>query len=46
MMSGPADEGPLLGNMKPQLLPPGRGWLIARRSGAGLVQIAWTQPAG
>jgi len=46
MMSGPADEGPLLGNMKPQLLPPGRGWLIARRSGAGLVQVAWTPPAG
>jgi S-DNA-T family DNA segregation ATPase FtsK/SpoIIIE len=42
VMSGPADEGPLLGNVKPQLLAPGRGWLVTRRGGAGLVQLAWT----
>jgi S-DNA-T family DNA segregation ATPase FtsK/SpoIIIE len=32
----------LLGNMKPQPLPPGRGWLITRRHGARLVQLAWS----
>jgi S-DNA-T family DNA segregation ATPase FtsK/SpoIIIE len=45
LLSGPSDEGPLLGNVKPQQLPPGRGWLITRRTGAGLVQLAWTPPA-
>src|SRR5262249_36801193 len=44
VMSGPKDEGPLLGTVKPQLLPPGRGWLV-RRQGAQLVQLAWTPPA-
>jgi S-DNA-T family DNA segregation ATPase FtsK/SpoIIIE len=45
LMSGPPDEGPLLGNIKPQPLPAGRGWLITRRTGAGLVQLVWTKPA-
>ena len=45
MLSGPKEEGPLLGNIKPQLLPPGRGWLVTRRHGARLVQLAWTPPA-
>ncbi|GAA1030208.1 type VII secretion protein EccC [Virgisporangium ochraceum] len=45
LMSGPRDEGALLGNIKPQLLPPGRGWLVTRRSGAGLVQLAYLPPA-
>jgi S-DNA-T family DNA segregation ATPase FtsK/SpoIIIE len=45
MMSGPREEGPLFGNIKPQLLPPGRGWFITRRHGARLVQLAWTPPA-
>jgi len=45
MMSGPKDEGPLFGNLKPQYLPPGRGWLVTRRHGAQLVQLAWTPPA-
>jgi S-DNA-T family DNA segregation ATPase FtsK/SpoIIIE len=45
MMSGPKEEGPLFGNIKPQALPPGRGWLITRRQGAKLVQLAWTPPA-
>ena len=31
MMSGPREEGALFGNIKPQLLPPGRGWLFTRR---------------
>ncbi|WP_020661518.1 type VII secretion protein EccC [Amycolatopsis benzoatilytica] len=45
MMSGDRDEGPLLGGMRAQVLPPGRGWLIDRRGGKGLVQIAWHSPA-
>jgi S-DNA-T family DNA segregation ATPase FtsK/SpoIIIE len=45
MMSGPREEGPLFGSMKPQHLPPGRGWLFTRREGARLVQLAWTPPA-
>jgi S-DNA-T family DNA segregation ATPase FtsK/SpoIIIE len=45
MMSGPKDEGPLFGNLKPQFLPPGRGWLVTRRHGARLVQLAWNPPA-
>jgi S-DNA-T family DNA segregation ATPase FtsK/SpoIIIE len=45
MLSGPRDAGPLLGNVKPGHLPPGRGWLVSRRTGAELVQLAWTPPA-
>ncbi|GAA5188696.1 type VII secretion protein EccC [Rugosimonospora acidiphila] len=45
MMSGPRDEGALFGNIKPQLLPPGRAWLITRREGSRLVQLAWSPPA-
>ncbi|WIM98003.1 type VII secretion protein EccCa [Actinoplanes oblitus] len=45
MMSGPREEGPLFGTIKPQVLPPGRAWMITRRHGARLVQLAWTPPA-
>ncbi|MBX6357383.1 MAG: type VII secretion protein EccCa [Micromonosporaceae bacterium] len=45
MMSGPKEEGALFGNIKPQLLPPGRAWLFTRRGGARLIQLAWTPPA-
>jgi S-DNA-T family DNA segregation ATPase FtsK/SpoIIIE len=45
MMSGPREEGPLFGTVKPQALPPGRGWLFTRRHGARLVQLAWSPPA-
>ncbi|MGW0432191.1 type VII secretion protein EccCa [Micromonospora sp. NPDC003197] len=44
MMSGDRDEGPLLGGMRAQVLPPGRGWLVDRRGQKGLVQIAWLPP--
>ncbi|WP_414945013.1 type VII secretion protein EccCa [Amycolatopsis sp. cmx-11-32] len=44
MMSGDRDEGPLLGGMRPQVLPPGRGWLVDRRGGKSLTQIAWLPP--
>jgi S-DNA-T family DNA segregation ATPase FtsK/SpoIIIE len=46
MLSGPREEGPLFGTVKPQVLPPGRGWLFTRRHGGRLVQLAWTPPAG
>ncbi|MEU4623033.1 type VII secretion protein EccCa [Actinoplanes sp. NPDC023801] len=45
MMSGPREEGPLFGNLKPQPLPPGRAWMITRRHGARLVQLAWSPPS-
>jgi S-DNA-T family DNA segregation ATPase FtsK/SpoIIIE len=45
MMSGQREEGPLFGNLKPQPLPPGRAWLITRKHGARLVQLAWSPPA-
>ncbi|SFB35848.1 DNA segregation ATPase FtsK/SpoIIIE, S-DNA-T family [Amycolatopsis marina] len=41
MMSGDKDEGPLLGGLKPELLPQGRAWLTNRRHPARLVQLAW-----
>ncbi|RSM80498.1 type VII secretion protein EccCb [Amycolatopsis sp. WAC 01375] len=44
LMSGDRDEGPLLGGMRPQVLPPGRGWLIDRQRQRDLVQLAWQQP--
>lgn len=44
MMSGDRDEGPLLGGMRAQVLPPGRGWLVDRRGRKGLVQLAWVPP--
>jgi DNA segregation ATPase FtsK/SpoIIIE, S-DNA-T family len=44
MMSGPREEGPLFGTIKPQILPPGRGWLFTRRHGARLIQLPWTPP--
>jgi S-DNA-T family DNA segregation ATPase FtsK/SpoIIIE len=44
VMSGPRDEGALIGTVKPQALPPGRGWLVTRRGGAQLVQLAWLPP--
>ena len=44
MMSGDRDEGPLLGGMRPQVLPPGRGWLVDRRGTKDFVQLAWQPP--
>jgi S-DNA-T family DNA segregation ATPase FtsK/SpoIIIE len=40
VMSGDREEGALLGNVRPSPLPPGRGWLVTRREGIRLVQIA------
>jgi DNA segregation ATPase FtsK/SpoIIIE, S-DNA-T family len=40
VMSGDRDEGALLGNVRPSAMPPGRGWLVTRREGVRLVQLA------
>jgi S-DNA-T family DNA segregation ATPase FtsK/SpoIIIE len=40
VMSGERDEGPLVGTVRPSLQPPGRGWLVTRKEGARLVQLA------
>jgi DNA segregation ATPase FtsK/SpoIIIE, S-DNA-T family len=45
LMSGPREEGPIFGSLKPQFLPAGRGFLVTRRDGARLVQLAWVPPA-
>ncbi|TCC22334.1 type VII secretion protein EccCa [Kribbella sindirgiensis] len=39
MMSGGREEGPLLGGLRPQPLPPGRGWLVARQGSSQLIQL-------
>ena len=44
VMSGNPEEGPLLGNVKPSPMPPGRGTLVERKTGRQLVQIAWLPP--
>ncbi len=44
VMSGSRDEGALLGTVRPGPQPPGRGWLVGRRHGERLVQIAWRAP--
>jgi DNA segregation ATPase FtsK/SpoIIIE, S-DNA-T family len=44
IMSGDRDEGPLLGNVKPSPMPAGRGWLITRKAGVRLIQLAHLPP--
>ena len=44
VMSGPSDEGALIGAVRPTLLPPGRGRLLTRREGVRLVQLAHLPP--
>jgi S-DNA-T family DNA segregation ATPase FtsK/SpoIIIE len=44
VMSGPPDEGPLVGAIRPAPLPPGRGRLLTRREGVRLVQLAHLPP--
>jgi DNA segregation ATPase FtsK/SpoIIIE, S-DNA-T family len=44
VMSGSAEEGPLLGSVKPSQMPPGRGTLVTRKAGPQLTQIAWLDP--
>ncbi|WP_163508153.1 type VII secretion protein EccCa [Fodinicola acaciae] len=45
LLSGDKDEGPLIGGVKPEVLPPGRGRLIARKGAPQLIQLAWLDPA-
>ncbi|WP_405063925.1 type VII secretion protein EccCa [Kribbella sp. NBC_01505] len=40
LLSGAREEGPLLGGLRPQQLPPGRGHLIGRQGTAKLIQLA------
>jgi DNA segregation ATPase FtsK/SpoIIIE, S-DNA-T family len=44
VMSGPVDEGALIGSVKPSPLPPGRGRLVTRREGVRLIQLAHQPP--
>ncbi|HWB36781.1 MAG TPA: type VII secretion protein EccCb, partial [Rugosimonospora sp.] len=44
LLSGDREEGTLLGNVRPSLQPPGRGYLVTRREGSRLVQLAWLPP--
>ncbi|OLB81126.1 MAG: type VII secretion protein EccCb [Actinobacteria bacterium 13_2_20CM_2_71_6] len=41
VMSGDRDEGALLANIRPTPMPPGRGWLVTRKEGTRLIQIAY-----
>ncbi len=45
MLSGDKAEGRLLGDVKPEVLPPGRGVLVTRRGEPETVQLAWLPPA-
>ena len=44
VMDGDKGEGALVGAVKPGPQPPGRGWLVTRRRGTELVQLAWLPP--
>ena len=44
MLSGDRMEGALLGGLKPESLPPGRGRLIRHRGEPQLIQLAWHPP--
>jgi S-DNA-T family DNA segregation ATPase FtsK/SpoIIIE len=44
MLSGDKLEGPLLGGVKPETLPPGRGRLVRHRGEPQLIQLAWRTP--
>ena len=46
VMSGSREEGALVGPVRPGPLPPGRGWMVTRKEGVRLVQLAWAPPAG
>ena len=45
MLSGDRGEGPLLGGVKPESLPPGRGRLITRGDPPRMIQLGWLPPA-
>lgn len=45
VMSGSKDEGPLIGDVRPTPMPPGRGRLVTRREGVRLIQLAHLPPS-
>jgi S-DNA-T family DNA segregation ATPase FtsK/SpoIIIE len=45
LLSGDRGEGPLLGGLKPDTLPPGRGRLITRGDPPQMMQLAWLPPS-
>jgi len=45
LLSGSPDEGPLIGTVKPQKAPAGRGRLVTRDRGVEVVQTAWSPPS-
>ena len=50
LLSGSRDEGPLLGGLRAQPMPPGRGYLVNRQGNSQLIQLTHPpsddQPAG
>ncbi|TDX88030.1 hypothetical protein, partial [Amycolatopsis arida] len=44
VLSGPRDEGVLLGDVRPRPMRPGRGTHVSRRAGTQLVQVSWIPP--
>jgi len=44
VMSGDPEEGHLIGTARPGPLPPGRGWLVTRKEGTRLIQLAHLPP--
>jgi len=44
VMSGPSDEGALIGPIRPTLMPAGRGRLMTRREGVRLIQLSHLPP--
>lgn len=44
LLSGPRDEGVLIGNLRPQPAPPGRARVVTRNGGTEVTQLAWTEP--
>lgn len=44
LLSGPRDEGVLIGNLRPQPAPPGRARVVTRDGGTEVTQLAWTEP--
>ena len=44
MLSGPRDEGVLIGNLRPQPAPAGRARFVTRDRGTETTQLAWLDP--
>jgi len=42
--NGSRDEGQLIGNLRAQAMPPGRGFFVSRKTGKQLIQVSWIDP--